>query len=950
MFRIHISLALVLASGSLQAAHYKLFVLTGQSNSLGTTNGGEADPTSGNDPADQHIPFFWHNVVNASTTIGTSGGVFTTLQDQQGGVYAGSATHWGPEMEFARTLYRAGVRNFGVIKASRGGGGNSLWVKPTGHMYDHVVATVNAATTDLTNNGHTFEIVGLLYLQGESNNAAEAAAAGSRLKDLTDNLRSDLSNAAAMHTVCAGITAQGNADDDTTRTNQAAIASSTSYIDYFENLDQQGNLAPDNLHLNKAGKTTVGNRFAMTFLNSGIVSRHYGKLVFIGDSITQGGNGDHPSYRYEVFKQLANAGVPQSAAAGYEFTGSVTGAYTGGGGGAVSTPDVNGQAFVNQHDGHFGWRASWENGRVPLPAGRYNVNNLGQGTLENWTGQSTTYQTADAPTTKTYTGSTYIPDTVVMKIGINDTADGTAATQVRDDIATLIDQLRAANANVRIHLCKVLYSNNVAFSKVDDLNALLPALVASKNASSTTSPIWLADPNDGFNPTTMTYDNTHPNATGEVHVGTRIAASLGIIEPPLVIVAPAAVEEKSSATLGCFHFEGSDIYNSGSFASNWTTFGSLTATPSGGSDLQLVHPGTDGRWLEGTSTGWSTVNHTRWTFETRIKFNDISNGFVFWLGTGSHRILIEAYADRTQDLGADTFNVSHNNHDGQFHTFKVTHDPAAGVYHLWRDGVLLTPAAGAPYDQAAADEKLLMGDYTGGAFGNHFDVTIDYVEYCTGFKGNHIYDDNNFINGWSKVENSGTLIAALVNTDDLKIVNVSTGGTWLEGTGAGWPANSAGGWTFEMRAKFDNLLNGFEVWLGTGSNVVRVEIYADRTQDAGGQSFNVSHNNADGQFHDFRIAHDAGAGVYHVFRDGVRLTPLAGAGYDSALADGRLLLGDTTTGSFGDAFDVTIDCINIDYTGTWIPVGTDTDADGVAGRLGIQPLQPPDQRRTHRRR
>ena len=99
--------------------------------------------------------------------------------------------------------------------------------------------------------------------------------------------------------------------------------------------------------------------------------------------------------------------------------------------------------------------------------------------------------------------------------------------------------------------------------------------------------------------------------------------------------------------------------------------------------------------FNGTATGWSTINHSRWTFETRIKFNNISNGFVFWLGTGSHRILIEAYADRTQDFGANSFNVSHNNHDGQFHTFKVTHDPANSVYHLWRDGVLLTQGSAA---------------------------------------------------------------------------------------------------------------------------------------------------------------------------------------------------------------------------------------------------------------
>ena len=95
------------------ATQYKLFVLTGQSNSLGTTNGGEADPGSGIDASDSNVLFAWNNVVNASTSIGISGETlgtptstadFTTLQDQQGGVYAGSATHWGGEMEFARVL------------------------------------------------------------------------------------------------------------------------------------------------------------------------------------------------------------------------------------------------------------------------------------------------------------------------------------------------------------------------------------------------------------------------------------------------------------------------------------------------------------------------------------------------------------------------------------------------------------------------------------------------------------------------------------------------------------------------------------------------------------------------------------------------------------------------------------------------------------------------------
>jgi len=713
------------------AAHFKLFVLTGQSNSLGTTAGGEADPTSGSDPADSHIKFFWHNIADATHSIGDSGGVFTTLQDQQGGYYAGSTTHWGPEIAFGRMLFRAGVRNFGIIKASRGGGGNSYWLKTATdhHMYTHVVTTVTNATTNLTGQGHTFDIVGLLYLQGESDSTIEAAEAGTRFKTLVDNLRADLPNAASMFGMIGGIAAAdpGDGARDAVRANQQAIADSTAYIDYFSNLDLQPKLY-DSLHFNKAAKITVGERYAQAFFAANVVARQYGKLVFIGDSITQGGNG-HPSYRYTVFSHLANRGVPINAATGYRFTGSVTGAYQNSAG---ATTNVNGQTFENTHDGHWGWRASWESARVALPAGRYNVNNLGSGTLLNWTGQSTTYVTADAGTL-TYTGATYTPDTVSILIGINDLADGTAATQVRDDLGSLIDQLRARNPNVRIHLNRVLHTNQgePRDTQVNTLNALLPALVAAKNAASPISPVWLVDADTGFNPATQTYDAVHPNASGEAYVGDRIAAALGLLvtPEPLGAAPPPHIEVGSGAFLS--RFEGHEIWNGATLVNSWKQTGTLTRSLPEATDLKVANPGVGGAWIEGTDSGWNTANHGSWTFETRLRFDGNANGFIIWLGTDTKRILVEIYGNRTKDHtdGGTAFDVPHNNLDGQFHVFRVAHDPANGKYHVWRDGVRLSPFAGATYDQTAAESRLILGDYTSGTFGNNFDVTIDYVRF-----------------------------------------------------------------------------------------------------------------------------------------------------------------------------------------------------------------------------
>ena len=175
-------------------AHFKLYVLTGQSNSLGTTNGTETDKSPGSDPADAQIKFWWENWASASTSLGNCTNRIVPLSVQQGGYYAGSATHWGPEFGFGRALWKAGARNFMILKCSRGSGGNSYWHKPAAdhHMYDKVRNAVSNAVTVLTNQGHTFEIVGLIYLQGEGNVSTEANEAGARFRLLLDNLRVDL--------------------------------------------------------------------------------------------------------------------------------------------------------------------------------------------------------------------------------------------------------------------------------------------------------------------------------------------------------------------------------------------------------------------------------------------------------------------------------------------------------------------------------------------------------------------------------------------------------------------------------------------------------------------------------------------------------------------------------------------------------------------------------------
>ena len=250
--------------------HLKIFVLTGQSNSLGTTaDTKEPDITPGKDPLDAQIPFFWANRSSrsgdgAAKLYDDSGGKILTLRAQKGD--GANPLFWGPEIGFSRHLVANGAKDFLFVKASRGGGGNSFWLKGSrdDHMYRHVVETVQQAIQALPQ-GVTFEVAALLYIQGESDSPAEAAASGERLRTLVENLRKDLPNAAAMKIVIGGIASCGE-KSDVVRAQQSALAKSDPTFRYIDTLDLRGQRY-DNLHFSKGAKIEIGQRMAKTWLD-----------------------------------------------------------------------------------------------------------------------------------------------------------------------------------------------------------------------------------------------------------------------------------------------------------------------------------------------------------------------------------------------------------------------------------------------------------------------------------------------------------------------------------------------------------------------------------------------------------------------------------------------------------------------------------------------------------
>lgn len=255
---------------TLEAKELEVFVLTGQSNSLGIIKDGE-DFNIPEDKVDKKIRFFWVDRDPRANIVSTSKGKIDHLQIQKYDNDSNNA-HWGLEMEFARTLYKSGKRNIMIIKASRGGGGNQLWYKESSdhHMYDAVLEAVKEATDLLKAKKVKFTLRGLLYLQGESD-GVNSKIADERAKTLLTNLQKDLPRAKYMKMVIGGINGN-NKNQDLVRKLHAELAKKDKNISFVETDDlRKDETYKDRLHFNNKAKLEIGKRFAKSYL--GLIKR-----------------------------------------------------------------------------------------------------------------------------------------------------------------------------------------------------------------------------------------------------------------------------------------------------------------------------------------------------------------------------------------------------------------------------------------------------------------------------------------------------------------------------------------------------------------------------------------------------------------------------------------------------------------------------------------------------
>jgi lysophospholipase L1-like esterase len=188
----------------------------------------------------------------------------------------------------------------------------------------------------------------------------------------------------------------------------------------------------------------------------------------IGDSITQG-NIETDSYRRPLWRLLQQAGQ------NVDFVGS----QRDNNGGPPPSTD-----FDPDHEGHWGWRTDQ--------------------VLAVIAGSAVSHQ----------------PDVALVHLGSNDIFAGQDDAGTLQELAGIVERLRAANPSVRVLLAQIIPSTRPGRdAQIARLNAAIPGLAA--RLSTTASPVVAVDQYTGFDAARETRDGTHPNPAGEAKMADR---------------------------------------------------------------------------------------------------------------------------------------------------------------------------------------------------------------------------------------------------------------------------------------------------------------------------------------------------------------------------------------------------------------------------------------------
>lgn len=156
ILRLAFTIAVFLV-GPVEALDYKLFIMAGQSNMVGSAH--VLNPTF---PQDQQT-FFEDVLYTQNTDNGSEGWGPLQPRLSQNGTFRDRV---GPELTFGETVLNADIGEIAVIKYARNGTGLATNWAPGGALRNDFYNFVDNATQELVDQGHTYELSGFIWVQG----------------------------------------------------------------------------------------------------------------------------------------------------------------------------------------------------------------------------------------------------------------------------------------------------------------------------------------------------------------------------------------------------------------------------------------------------------------------------------------------------------------------------------------------------------------------------------------------------------------------------------------------------------------------------------------------------------------------------------------------------------------------------------------------------------------
>lgn len=414
-----------------------------------------------------------------------------------------------------------------------------------------------------------------------------------------------------------------------------------------------------------------------------------GNIVFLGDSITQGGGtANELSYRYSLWKCFVDNNEE------WKPQGSMTIFNNGNTANTTLTPNYLGQTFDNRNEGHYGWDAAW----FGDGSGGKNRANTWQvsGGLKDWM--------------NTYSAT---PNTATVLIGVNDLSRGTYTNaEVISNVKNIVTTLQSKNPEMTVHVFSLLPSAQAGWPNVPGKTPSEEILkynsdleVAVKEWSTGTSVVTYHDITQGFDAkkNIHTGDDLHPNKQGALIVGGNIARALGIGQRTVGLARRSSSELSSKMEFSYDETTGisGKISDSENKIEMNNTKSDWSVSESGSLIISTVAASSDVRYIYSNAE-----NAHEFTLSLDVKMKNTSY-ITNYLGIlcGNGESVGALYISESGIFWGTTSNVLYRNYDqeklfagGDFSTLRIVWreaDSNAGIdagYYVWLGDQLIGEA------------------------------------------------------------------------------------------------------------------------------------------------------------------------------------------------------------------------------------------------------------------